>query len=252
MWCSTCQQDVPARPSPKTGELSCPRCSGAPGREAHFAPGKEDSPAKTEPPRSEEAPFDPWEIDEQLRHIERKLCGNGRRNKDRHRREVTRLDPPHPSVSSWHAPPAASRREKRSGPPGSRSGGVLAWTALAMGTMVLVGGAVLLVWAVIADRGELWTIGLPAAIVGQVILLIGLVLQLDRLWRDNRRAAAKLDHVDVLLDELRTTTALMGTAGASPSGAFYSHLAGGASPQLLLNDLKGQLDLLAMKLARDS
>jgi hypothetical protein len=33
--------------------------------------------------------------------------------------------------------------------------------------------------------------------------------------------------------------------------AFYSHLADGASPQLLLTDLKSQLDLLAMKMARE-
>lgn len=117
--------------------------------------------------------------------------------------------------------------------------------------MVLVGGAILLVWAVVSERGELWAIGLPAAIVGQVVLLVGLVLQLDRLWHDNRTAAAKLDRVDVQLHELRTTTTLMGSSGASPGSAFYSHLAGGAGPHLLLNDLKGQLDLLAIRLSQE-
>lgn len=132
-----------------------------------------------------------------------------------------------------------------------KTAGSLAWAALSLGTMVLVCGAILLLWAVLSDRGELWAIGLPAAIVGQVVLLVGLVLQTDRLWCDNRTAAAKLDRVDVQLHELRATTTLMGTGGASPGSAFYSHLAGGASPHLLLNDLKGQLDLLAMRLSQE-
>jgi len=54
--------------------------------------------------------------------------------------------------------------------------------------------------------------------------------------------------VDEQLHELKTTTTLLGTGNNSPSGAFYSHLVGGAGPQLLLSDLKGQLDLLALKI----
>jgi hypothetical protein len=35
------------------------------------------------------------------------------------------------------------------------------------------------------------------------------------------------------------------------SNLFYTHLANGAGSQLLLNDLKSQIDLLAMKIAQD-
>jgi len=39
---------------------------------------------------------------------------------------------------------------------------------------------------------------------------------------------------------------------ASPSASdFYAHYAGGANAQLLLTDLKGQLDLLAIKIAEN-
>ncbi len=259
MWCSTCQQDVPAQRSPTTGELSCPRCAAALLRAGKADPTTaEASPGEGEAPEAAPPRFDPWEFDEQLRHVGRRLRldgeGSGPVN-DAVQREIVRLDPPHLAAPQWHVPEAqtkARRRRKRQRPAGRRSSGALAWTALAMGTMVLVCGAMLLVWAVVADRGELWAIGLPAAFVGQVVLLVGLVLQLDRLWRDNRSAAARLKHVDVQLHELRTTTTLMGTSGASPGGAFYSHLAGGAGPHLLLNDLKGQLDLLAVKLSRES
>ena len=114
--------------------------------------------------------------------------------------------------------------------------------------MAFVCGIVLLGWSFAASRQELWAIGTPIALAGQIALLIGLVLQLDRLWRDGRNAAAKLDTVDEQLHELKTTTTLLGTTHG-PSATFYAHLADGAGPQLLLNDLKSQLDLLAIKLA---
>lgn len=79
-------------------------------------------------------------------------------------------------------------------------------------------------------------------------MLIGLVLQLDRFWHDNHHTAAKLDEVDEKLHDLKTTATLMNTIHGPSSAAFYTHLAGGANPQLLLNDLKSQLDLLAMKI----
>jgi hypothetical protein len=116
--------------------------------------------------------------------------------------------------------------------------------------MAFVCGGVLLGWSLVTGRQELWSVGLPIALVGQVALLAGLILQLDRFWHDNRAAAAKLDTLDRRLDDLKTTTTMLGTTHG-PSAAFYAHWAGGAGPQLLLTDLKSQLDLLAVKLADD-
>ena len=82
------------------------------------------------------------------------------------------------------------------------------------------------------------------------MLLIGLVLQINCLWSDNRAAVAKLNDVDEQLGELKVTTTLLGTSQGPGASVFYSHFAGGASPQLLLADLKSQLDLLAIKLAQ--
>ena len=93
---------------------------------------------------------------------------------------------------------------------------------------------------------------MPIALCGQIALLLGLILQLDRLWHDSRQAATKLDQVDQQLHELKTTTTTMLSTGHnSPGSAFYSHLAGGAGPQILLSDLKSQLDLLAVKIGRE-
>lgn len=256
MWCFQCRQDVPAQPSPTSGELCCPRCSAELRREAAgVESAKAAAPEAAPPGDSAGCRFDSWECDEQLRHIQRRLhAGRDKQTGAQMQREIARFDPPHLAPSSWHAPkalPKPRQRKDRRRKPAAKPTGSLVWTALSVGTMVLVCGAILLLWAVLSDRGELWAIGLPTAIVGQVVLLVGLVLQIDRLWRDNRTAAAKLDRVDVQLHELRTTTTLMGTSGASPGSAFYAHMAGGASPHLLLNDLKGQLDLLAMRLSRE-
>jgi len=117
--------------------------------------------------------------------------------------------------------------------------------------MSLVCGGTLLIWSLVAGRQELWNVGLPPALVGQIALLVGLVLQIDRLWYDSRQAAAKLDDVDQQVHDLTNTTRLLGANQGPASATFYSHLAGGAGPQLLLTDLKSQLDLLAMKLAQE-
>ena len=114
--------------------------------------------------------------------------------------------------------------------------------------MTFVCGLILLGWSLVTGRDELWTVGMPVALCGQVALLVGLVLQLDRLWHDSRDAAAKLSHVDEQLHDLKTVTTMLGTGQGSPGTSFYTHLTSGAGPQLLLTDLKGQLDLLALKI----
>jgi len=84
---------------------------------------------------------------------------------------------------------------------------------------------------------------------GQAALIVGLVFQLDGLWRSNREASETLDDVGSQLDELRHATSMLSTTHSSPAQSFYLHLADGASPNLLLADRKGQLDLLASRMA---
>ena len=120
-----------------------------------------------------------------------------------------------------------------------------------LGTAGFACGGVLLIWSITTNRHELWNIGLPVAIVGQIALMVGLVLQIDRLWCDHRQAAAKLGDVNRQIHELKNTTTLLGASQGPASATFYSHLAGGAGPQLLLTDLQSQLDLLALKIARE-
>jgi hypothetical protein len=58
-----------------------------------------------------------------------------------------------------------------------------------------------------------------------------------------------LEEVDESLDDLKRNTALLGLTHSPASQAFYAHMAQGASPTILLTDLKGQIDLLAQRMA---
>ena len=142
--------------------------------------------------------------------------------------------------------PAASGAKRSRAEPGA---GLPVWTALSLGVMLLSGALVLLVYAIVTGRPEFWRIGQPIAVLGQIVLMVGLVLQLDRLWHHDRRTAVKLDHVDQQLHHLKNATAVLSTTHSSSSTAFYRHFASGASPHVLLTDLKGQLDLLAVQLS---
>jgi hypothetical protein len=208
--------------------------------------------------------YDGWEIEEQLRHAFRVL-GTARTAKSK--REVPadrpkfRVDAGH-GLPVPHAPKKARRSTRRidraaaaeSPQPAASSGGgplgFFVWTVLILGTAAFGGGLALLGWSAYTGRQDLWAIGAPVILAAQIAVVLGLVLQLDRIWRDNRRSAAKLQTVDRQIHDLKTTTSLLGTTHG-PSAAFYAHWAGGAGPDILLSDLKSQLDLLAVKLAKE-
>jgi len=262
MWCQECRQDVPALPSGDKQTLCCSRCGTAVCADP-LKTGDATAPADPLPG------YDGWELDEQLQHIQRVLqtgkgdcpdfrvgdCPDFRVSEKGTvpfgQREIARFDPPQAGPPARHV--AASNRpgKKRKTARRRRAvSGAFTWFAVVLGITSFVCGGVLLIWSVATNRHELWNVGLPVAVVGQIALLVGLVLQIDRLWCDNRQAAAKLDDVDQQIHELKTTTTLLSTSQGPVSATFYSHLAGGAGPQLLLTDLKSQLDLLAMKIAR--
>lgn len=269
MWCKACQQDVPGLISAATGRYTCPRCGvelceGEPGgktetridRPPRQAGADRDGPVPVgvgpEPPPA----YDGWELEQQLRHIER-LLGIDKPDRAEHeaacQREIARLHATHAGPAGWHYPAAARAKAAKRRSSGASSTEIwlpaLTWTVLSVGLMASVCGGVLLAWASVAGRQDLWAIGMPVGLGGQIVLVIGLILQLDRLWNDNRDTAEKLDHVGQRLHDLNKATTLLGTSHGSTS--FYSHMAGGASPQLLLADLKSQLDLLAVKLGQE-
>ena len=128
----------------------------------------------------------------------------------------------------------------------------MAWGVLSLGLMTFACGAVLLGWSFVENRPELWRLGMPIAVAGQVGLLLGLVLQLERIWINGRDAARKLEQVNSQLHHLEQTASMLGVTHGTAAQAFYAHMADEANPHMLLADLKGQLDLLAASISKRS
>lgn len=127
-----------------------------------------------------------------------------------------------------------------------------AWLVLSTGLMLFVCGTILAGWSLITMRSELWLTGVPVSLVGIACLLVGFVLQLESLWSGHRETMKMLLELDDRMAEIRHATTLLKTSHSGAAQSFYANLADGANPQVLLADLKGQLDLLAQQMARES
>jgi hypothetical protein len=193
--------------------------------------------------------FDDWQLDQAVRSLQARVDPL-RSPQPRHtgstasRAPHWRLDAAHRTPRPPHAP---KRRIAERAPARSPT---FTNSALLMGLVACVGGVALLGWSVLESRGELWNVGVSATVAGGVVFLLGLVLQLERIWHNSRFAVHKLRQIDGHLQDLERTCASLGTTHGTASQAFYSHFADHAHPHLLLADLKGQIDLLAMQMAK--
>ncbi|HUE72650.1 MAG TPA: hypothetical protein VMP01_17320 [Pirellulaceae bacterium] len=187
---------------------------------------------------------DDWEADTELRRVERLV----RVVRHAHERgdPLRTLD----CGLATGEQPTAPNPQSAIPDPQSPPTGLAAWACLTLGLMAFVCGGVLVGWSFVADRGDLWSLGLPLTLGGQVGLVLGLLLQLDGLSQSTRRTEQTLTDLDGQLGRLREVTALVSATHSAPAHSFYAHLSAGASPQILLADLKGQLDLLAQQMAR--
>lgn len=255
MWCKNCQQDVPAIASPEEQVPRCAKChSSFDGGEAAESPATDagkpawraSSSRGFESGWLDKPTLDDWELDEDLHETERLVASLAGRSAPAD--TSLRIDAAH-RAAPGNIPAARPVRHQSSRPAASGSSSLFSWFLLSVGLMAFVFGGVLLGWSFATDRADLWRIGMPFAMAGQAALIIGLVFQLDGLSKSNRTASNALEELDVQLDELRHTTSLLSTTRSSPSQSFYLHMAEGASPKLLLADLKGQLDLLAERMA---
>jgi hypothetical protein len=249
MWCKRCQQDVPGIADAEHG-TACARC-GAAMRTVRIdkaSAGKNagiDALAATA--LVDDAPtIDTWQLDEELSEAERLLKAFS---------PLTAVDANwpgamlHPTGGSTRFD-QVNRHTDSTSIRAQASGGFVAWLFLLAGTTALVCGGVLVGWSLYASRPSLCNLGLPFLLGGQAALLLGVVLQLLRFWQNHRAAAERLAQVDRQLGDLEQTTSLLGNTYGAGSSTFFAHLAEGASSHMLLADLKGQMDLLAMKMSR--
>jgi len=196
MWCSACQQDIPALGSPSSGgELRCGKCGGmlaVAELSASTTPISSDiAPTKTvascenaaleERLRCPPLPEDDWTLEAELRGVQRLLSSLKSRPAAT---ESMALHLPEIAIPGWHAHAAESPAVDDDYEPTGvandqpRTNGA-AWTTLSLSLAVFACGAVLLAWSLLGKREDLWPIGLPLALLGQAGLVLGLVLQID-------------------------------------------------------------------------
>jgi len=260
MWCSTCQQDVPGLGAPTSGGLRCSKCGGP------FAADSQSAEAVTasDTTRLDNARLenvlrhsplieDDWALDAELRGAQRLV--SSLKSSGGLAKQPLAIDTPHAAASGWHARADSAPAERASAAKGAAavvesSRNLGAWAILSLSLAVFACGAVLLGWSLVAKRDDLWTVGMPLALIGQAGLILGLILQLDGLWQTSRKTAEAIHELDDELKHVRQATTLLSTSRTSGAQTFYAHLAEGASPQMLLADLKGQLDLVAQQMAK--
>jgi hypothetical protein len=145
--------------------------------------------------------------------------------------------------------PASYATPRHSAPPRRPElGQFIAWLIALFGAVALGCGLGAIGWSIAHGGTEIWDPAIGLTLAGQGILILGLLLVVTRLWRNSRSASGKLQEVHTELGQLqRTADSLAGMrSGGAP--AFYAELVRSASPQMLLTNLKGQIDQLATRL----
>ncbi len=238
MWCAACHQDVPGvAASANNTKACCARCGQAFARAV--APEAPSVPFEDLP---EFVELEDWEFAETIQEAERLV-----RNVTADLGPAPRWDRLRESRRDRPVRRAAHRQEMVEDRV-SKSNSTLPWIVLALGLGVFVCGAALIALSLVQQRPQLWQLGLPLVLVGQVAVLAVVIGQLDAVSNSNRATFVALHAMDDQVRQLRD--AWDQQPAETPERPFYRHLAEGANPDVLLADLKDQIDVLADHLAQ--
>ncbi len=222
MWCESCRQDVPGIAAEGKG-FACARC----GRKlAHGSTTQRDalsvasqwgldlssdsgSTRRVDNPPGHGRP-ESWELDQKVRYRtwrhasipsrgETSSIGNRSSLEAGIPRPPARSDRDHPETSS----PRLAVESTTSSPLPAVKRPILAWSCLLVGGSGILIGATLMATSFTVALSQLWTIGMFFLLLGQVGLLAGLILQLDRVQADQRQARRRLSELDRRLGMLR-------------------------------------------------
>ncbi|HVT29068.1 MAG TPA: hypothetical protein VHE81_13725, partial [Lacipirellulaceae bacterium] len=168
-----------------------------------------------------------------------------------------RFEPPHdlfgqierattPSLATADLQPTLNALSQLPRSDGSQ---VVAWLVVIVGVLALAGGVGLIAWSLSTQQMPYWNLALGLTLGGQGTLILGLVLVTSRLWRNSRYATTKLQEVHSRLGQLQHAAESLAATRAGGAPAFYADLVRGASPHVLLANIKGQVDQLATRLS---
>lgn len=264
MWCKHCQQDVPARSSSAEAGPQCPRCRQSVDERAPVA--AEPMNSDVVQPRVAEAEYDERRTEQRLRHIGRSLRtplvvskqSTAEGDLALHWREPalatsravgTRNEEPskpldHDAIQAKRAQSKRVRVEQKR----DRQAQSTAWLATVFGLGLALGGIGLMGMGMFGEEPVFWQWGVGVTLAGQAILIAGLVRVLLSLWNNSRNSSQRLSDLRGELEAVQRTAEAILAQRASSSSSFYGELARGASPAMLMSNLKGQIDHLAARL----
>jgi hypothetical protein len=267
MWCNKCQQETPGVAHATSGRFVCSRCQQPmqKNKPPHATRICDDGLALDEPTTAATAVsartrfrIDDWSARQRVRTVFRELRRPNPTITNFPNRIVSdrlRFDPPHDLFAQLEhatAPGMAAAQMLPSTNPilqNRRSEGsqIVAWLIVIIGVLALGFGLGLIAWSLSHNQMLYWNQALGLAIGGQGMLILGLVLVISRLWRSTRYAATKLQEVHTRLGQLQQASEALAATRPGGAPAFYADLVRGASPHVLLANLKGQVDQLATR-----
>jgi hypothetical protein len=194
MWCEHCRQNVTGMVSQAQDCVCCSRCGcalpgGMPGESNAGNSSEADGvpeacaplpcPAEVRDDASSERPSAPspalprpdaerWDMEEDLRHIERLLRRDGAH------RELSTFNLGTALATDCASLSPASGATARDSASSVRAG--IAWLLLCAGLAATACGLMLLAWHFFAHRADLLTPGLACAAAGQLVLLCGFLI----------------------------------------------------------------------------
>jgi hypothetical protein len=260
MWCRNCYQDLPGTLDAPSGRIVCSRCQQPmqTRKSQQAARVCDDGLPLDEPATASVATVAPFRNDhwsQHVRHLNRELRrptpSRGLSAHDPLSRR--RLDPPQDLFTQIQS---ATSPDAPIGPPPvvapaplarSEVTQIVAWLIVVAGSLALAAGIAGIAWSLSTEQLRYWNVALAVTLGGQGTLILGLVLVASRLWRNSRYATSKLHDVQSRLIHLQSTADALVASRSGSAPAFYADLVRGSSPQVLLANLKGQLDQLATR-----
>ncbi len=243
MWCLHCQQDLPAVGVATSGVLRCSRCL----REALPPVDALSTAPAARPPVDALAELLEGPGGARLRELGRRLSAqpiaisHDAFAKFRH-------DPPHITSAiplDTEAPATEPIRQPSSWTQ------LVAWSASFVGGGLLLAGGCIIAQSLVTSHVNWWSWGLGCVLVGQSLLVVGLLRVLVSLWLATRDSQQRLNLAHQQLIELRRSTdALVGERHPT-AASFFANLSREANPHMLLASLRGQLDELVSRMHAD-
>jgi hypothetical protein len=260
MWCSQCQQDVAAVARFPEGPLVCPRClrettggSFQGVADTGIALSTLSRPKPEADPLAR--PVDPVsqeESRERLRRIGQLLRSTQSCTNTYVAVDVDRpwqwMDTPGsiPAMPQIQPSPRSAEVTLRESP--TRTSWVLS-TVLIAGIVAFTVGVGLLAWSAAFRLEEVWHWGLSATIAAEGLLVVGLTWMAARLWHNSRRLNREVQGVDEQLAEIHQLAGSLSAGHLAASQNYYHQFSQVANPHLLVANLRGQVDLLAERIA---